>query len=622
MIFDEMSLSVHAGHRVGVVGRNGIGKSSLFLLLLGRLLPEEGDVKLPRRWVIAHLEQEVAPRAVSALEWTIDGDRPLRETERAIEEAGRRGDEHRLAMLYAEMEAIDAYTAETRAARILDGLGFAAGDLSRRVDEFSGGWRIRLNLAQTLMCRADLLLLDEPTNHLDLDATLWLEHWLKQREGTTLVISHDRDFLDRIATDVVHLEGGHARTYRGNYRSFERQRTEALALRRSMHEKQRAREREIRAFVERFRYKASKARQAQSRLKELARLTASAPAHVDSPYRFSFPDAGKMSTPLVQFEAGALGYPGAAPVLEGVRLRLAPGDRVGLLGRNGAGKSTLLRSLAGELPLLGGEEQRGRHAGVGYFAQHTVETLDADRGAIQHLAALRPDATEQEMRTYIGGWGFPGDMAFRPSGSLSGGEKARLALAVVAWRRPALLLLDEPTNHLDLDMRHALTMALQACEGALVLVSHDRRLVENSVDEFLLVADGRVRAWDGTLDEYRDWLLRRDDDARHRRPESGARPSSASRRRASARKREAVRPLRDALREIEQRIAGLAPQVRALGDELADTGTYRRLSGEELGELITRHERSRADLDRLETRWVEVSERLEAASRNASPGLR
>ena len=286
---------------------------------------------------------------------------------------------------------------------------------------------------------------------------------------------------------------------------------------------------------------------------------------------------------------------------------------MGLLGRNGAGKSTLLRSLAGELPLRAGEEERGRHAGVGYFAQHTVETLSPDRSAMQHLAALRPEATEQAMRTWIGGWGFPGDMAFHPSRSLSGGEKARLALAVVAWRRPALLLLDEPTNHLDLEMRHALTLALQAYEGALVLVSHDRRLVENSVDEFLLVAEGRVRAWDGTLDEYRDWLLRRDDDARRGRPESGARPDPASRRRAEARRREAVRPLRDALRDIERRIAGLEPEVRALGDELADTGTYRRLSGEELGELITRHERSRADLSRLETEWMEVSERLEAA---------
>ena len=612
-IFDEMNLTVHAGHCVGVVGRNGIGKSSLFLLLLGRLLPEEGDVKLPRRWVIAHLEQEIALRPVSALEWTIDGDRPLREIERAIEKAEQRGDERRLALLYAELEAIDAYTAQARAARILDGLGFDSEDLSRPVGEFSGGWRIRLNLAQTLMCRSDLLLLDEPTNHLDLDATLWLEHWLKHRDGTTLVISHDRDFLDRVATDVAHLEGGDARSYRGNYSSFERQRADTLALRQSMYERQQARVREIRAFVDRFRYKASKARQAQSRLKELERLKQSAPAHADSPYRFAFPSPGKMSTPLVQLEDAALGYPGAAPVLAEVRLRLAPGDRLGLLGRNGAGKSTLLRSIAGELPLLAGEEMRGRYAGVGYFAQHTVETLSPGRSAMQHLAALRPDATEQAMRTYLGGWGFPGDMAFHPSASLSGGEKARLALAVVAWRRPALLLLDEPTNHLDLDMRHALTMALQDYEGALVLVSHDRRLIENSVEEFLLVAEGRLRAWDGTLDEYRDWLLGRDAEPRRIRSDSGTRSNSAVRRREEARKREQVQPLRKALREMERRIEGLEPEVRTLSAQLADTDTYQRLSGPELSDLIARYKRSRARLDRLEAEWMETSERLEAA---------
>ena len=611
-IFDGMSLTVHAGHRVGIVGRNGVGKTSLFLLLRGRLLSEEGDVKLPRRWVVAYLEQEIALRPVSALDWTMDGDRPLRDTQRAIEKAEACGGDRRLAELYARLEAIDAYTAEARAGRILAGLGFDAGDFSRPVGEFSGGWRIRLNLAQTLMCRSDLLLLDEPTNHLDLDATLWLEHWLKDRDGTTLVISHDRDFLDRVATDVVHLEGGKAQSYRGNYRSFERQRADTLALRRSTHAKQQARVREIRAFVDRFRYKASKARQAQSRLKELERMAQSAPAHVDSPYRFSFPSPGKMSTPLVQLEGAALGYPGAAPVLADVYLRLGPGDRVGLLGRNGAGKSTLLRGLAGELSLLGGEERRGRHAAVGYFAQHTVETLHPRESGMRHLAALRPEATEQAMRDYLGGWGFPGDMAFHPSASLSGGEKARLALAVVAWRRPALLLLDEPTNHLDLDMRQALTHALQDYEGALVIVSHDRRLIENSVDEFKLVADGSLRAWDGTLDEYRDWLLRRDREPRRGRPDSRAQPSAAARRREEARRREQVRPLRNALREIERRIAGLEPEVRALREELADARTYRRLSGEQLSELITRHERSRVCLAGLESQWVEMCERLEA----------
>ena len=611
VLFDDLDLAVYAGHRAGVVGRNGAGKSSLFLLLLGRLLPEEGDVQLPRRWVIAHLEQETAPRPVGALDWVMDGDRPLREMQRAIERTEVRSDHRRLAELHAGLEAIDAYTAPTRAARILAGLGFDAEEFSRPFTEFSGGWRIRLNLAQTLMCRSDLLLLDEPTNHLDLDATLWLAHWLKHRDGTTLVISHDRDFLDRIATDVVHLEGGRARAYRGNYSSFERQRGDTLALRQATYEKQQARIREIHTFVARFRYKASKARQAQSRLKELERMVRIAPAHVDSPYQFSFPSPGKVSNPLVRLAGATLGYR-EMPVLTGVHLTLAPGDRVALLGRNGAGKSTLLRSLAGELPLLAGEETRGPHAAVGYFAQHTVETLNPDQSAIAHLAALRPGATSQAMRDYLGGWGFPGDMAFHPSASLSGGEKARLALAVVAWRRPALLLLDEPTNHLDLEMRHALTLALQACEGALVLVSHDRHLIENSVDALLLVARGRLCAYDGTLDEYRDRLLERG--AEPRRPRPDARSSAAARRREGARQRERVQPLREALRAIERHIEGLQPEVQALSDELADAGTYRRLNGEQLAGLITRHQHSRARLARLEEEWLEMSERLEAAS--------
>ena len=614
-LFEGLDLTVHAGHRVGVVGRNGAGKSSLFLLLLGRLLPEEGDVKVPRRWVIAHLAQDVEPRPASALDWVMDGDGPLRELQRRVAVAEAAGDHRRQAELYAGLEAIDAYTAETRAARILHGLGFDAEDHRRPFTEFSGGWRIRLNLARTLMCRSDLLLLDEPTNHLDLDATLWLTHWLTRREGTTLVISHDRDFVDRVATDVIHLEGGRARGYRGNYAAFERRRGEELAQRQAMREKQEARAREIRAFVTRFGAKASKARQARSRVKELGRLLRIAPAHVDSPYRFSFPNPEKASNPLLRIEGATLGYP-AAPVLAEVELSLQPGQRMALLGRNGAGKSTLLRSLAGEVPLLAGEQERGRYATVGYFAQHTIETLAPGRNGMEHLAALRSGATEQAMRNYLGGWGFSGDMAFVPSASLSGGEKARLALALVAWRRPALLLLDEPTNHLDLEMRHALTLALQDYEGALLLVSHDRHLIENSVDAFLLVAERRLRPYEGTLDEYRDWLLDRAQGSRTEELRTGrraARTDPAARRREGARKRERTRSLRMTLGTIEQRMEGLRSQLAALSDELADTGTYQRLSNEQVTDLVTRHHRYRTRLERLEDEWMQVSEQIEAA---------
>ena len=610
-LFTGLDVTVHAGHRAGIVGRNGVGKSSLFLLLRGRLLPEEGDVRLPRSWTVAHLVQETVPSPVSALEWTMDGDRPLREVQRRIEAADAGGDHQRLAALYAELDALDGYTAEARAGRILDGLGFDGEDFSRSVADFSGGWRIRLNLAQTLMCRSDLLLLDEPTNHLDLDAVMWLEQWLVRRTGTTLLISHDRDFLDRTATDIVHLEGGRARGYRGGYSLFESQRSERLARERATYEKQQRRAREIRAFVTRFGAKATKARQARSRMRELERLALIAPAHADSSYRFSFPDPEKMSDPLLHIEDAGLGY-GGSPVLAGVRLTLRPGARIGLLGRNGAGKSTLLRSIAGELPLVAGRCERGRNAPVGYFAQHTMETLVPTMSPMEHLAEAEPEATDQAIRNYLGGWGFSGDAAFGRSALLSGGEKARLALALIAWRKPAVLLLDEPTNHLDLDMRHALTVALQSYGGALVIVSHDRHLLGSNVDDLLLVADGGVTPYDGTLDDYRDWLLGRDD-APATAPQS-VRDTAAARRREGARARERVKPLRDALRAIEGQLKELQSKLDAITAELADTEAYRRLSGEAVTDLIARHKRYRARLERLEEEWIVASEKLDAAS--------
>ena len=634
-LFTGLDLTVHAGHRAGVVGRNGAGKSSLFLLLRGRLLPEEGDVQLPRSWTIAHLDQETRPTPASALDWTMDGDPPLRAVQRRIQAAEAEGAHHRLAPLYAELEAIDGYTAEARAGQILHGLGFGREDFGRAVADFSGGWRIRLNLARTLMCRSDLLLLDEPTNHLDLDAVIWLEQWLLRRAGTTLLISHDRDFLDRTATGVVHLEGGRARTYRGGYTAFERQRAERAAQERADREKQQRRVREIEAFVNRFRAKATKARQAQSRMKELARLALIAPAHAASPYRFSFPNPEKASDPLLRLEDAAFGYQerdedgegagsahedGGAPVLAGVRLILRPGARVGLLGKNGAGKTTLMRGLAGESTLLAGHCERGGNASVGYFAQHTGETLVPSLSPMQHLAAAGGGAggstggrpADQTMRDYLGGWGFPGDAAFGRCAFLSGGEKARLALALIAWRKPAVLLLDEPTNHLDLDMRHALTVALQAYEGALVVVSHDRHLLANTVDELLLVAHGRVAPWDGTLADYREWLLGRDGDP----PDAprAERDPAAARRREGARRRERAKPLRDALRAIEKQLEELQARLDAIAAELSDTEVYARLSSAEVTDLVTRHKRYRARVERLEEEWLAVSEQLEAAS--------
>ena len=612
-LFTGLDLTVHAGHRAGVVGRNGVGKTTLFLLLRGRLVPEEGDVRVPRSWIIAHLAQETEASPATALDWTMDGDRPLRAVQRRIEAAAANGDDGRLAALYAELEAIDGYTAEARAGRILDGLGFDPEDLARPVADFSGGWRIRLNLAQTLMCRSDLLLLDEPTNHLDLDAVLWLEQWLVRRSGTALLISHDRDFLDRTATDIVHLEGGLARGYRGGFSSFERQRSERLARERATFEKQRRRAREIEAFVTRFGAKASKARQARSRLKELERLAVIAPAHADSPYRFSFPDPERVSDPLLHVEDASLGYEGSAPVLADVNLILRPGARIGLLGRNGAGKSTLMRGIAGELPLLAGGCERGHHAPVGYFAQHTMETLESSKSPMAHLSTADPQASDQAVRNFLGGWGFPGDAAFMRSSLLSGGEKARLALALIAWRKPALLLLDEPTNHLDLDMRHALTVALQSYGGALVIVSHDRHLLGSTVEELLLVADGRVAPWDGTLDDYRTWLLGRDE-LSPAAASTSARETAAARRRAGARERARLKPLRDELRAIEDRLTELQSKVESVTGQLADSESYQRLSGEEVAALVARHKRYQAGVERLEAEWMALSEKLDAAN--------
>ena len=611
-LFTGLDLVVHAGHRAGVVGRNGVGKTSLFLLLRGRLLPEEGDVRVPRSWTIAHLAQETEASPATALDWTMDGDRPLRAVQCRIEAAEREGDHRRLAALYAELEAIDGYTAEARAGRILDGLGFDPEDLARPVADFSGGWRIRLNLAQTLMCRSDLLLLDEPTNHLDLDAVMWLEQWLVRREGTSLLISHDRDFLDRAATDIVHLENGRARAYRGGYSSFERQRTERLATERATWEKQQRRAREIQAFVTRFGAKASKARQARSRVKELERLALVAPALADSPYRFIFPNPEKVSNPLLLIEDAGFGY-GGAPVLSEVDLTLQPGARIGLLGRNGAGKTTLMRGIAGELSVAAGHLERGRNASVGYFTQHTMETLAPAKSPMEHLAAADPKATNQTIRNYLGGWGFPGDMAFARSGLLSGGEKARLALALIAWRKPGVLLLDEPTNHLDLDMRHALTVALQSYGGALVVVSHDRHLLGNTVDELLLVANGRVAPWDGTLDEYRDWLLGREETVTPAEPRA-VRDSAAERRRAGAQARARLKPLRDKLRAVEDKLEEVQSKLASVTAVLADTDAYHRLSSEEVTDLVARHKRYRARVERLEEEWMAVSERLDAAT--------
>ena len=625
-IFDKLNLTIHAGHRVGVVGRNGVGKTTLFLLIRQRLLPDEGDVLLPNNWRIAHMQQEPPSADLPALEFVLDGDKALRRVQGEIRKAEDRNDDHTLGELYAKLEAVDGYTAESRAAEVMYGLGFTADDLVKPVSEFSGGWRIRLNLAQTLMCPSDLLLLDEPTNHLDLDAIIWLETWLRRYPGTLLVISHDRDFLDRTVTHIAHLSGRRAMMYRGNYASFERQHSEHLSRQQSLYRKQQERIAEIERFVARFRAKASKARQAQSRLKELERMVRIAPAHVDSPFDFTFPNPKKISNPVLTCDHAAFGYDAASPVLTEVTLRIYPGSRIGLLGRNGAGKTTLLRTLAGELPLLGGDLFHGPHSPTAYFAQHQVEILSVDESPLWHLQSLDEDAREQTLRDYLGGWGFPGKMAIDPIRFLSGGEKARVALALIASQRPALLLLDEPTNHLDLEMRLSLTLALQSYDGAIVIVSHDRHLLRNVADEFLLVADAAVRNFDGDLDDYASWLKStRASDGLSAGTSTGlsaggfggiSERQSAdrrNRRRASARQRETMRPLRERLQSLEARVTQLHAKVDTIEARLADAETYE--DKEMLTELLKTQAKAREDLAAAEDAWLAASEALEEAER-------
>jgi ATP-binding cassette, subfamily F, member 3 len=605
-LFSHLSCTVHPGQKIGLIGRNGAGKSTFFAMLLGRIAPDEGELRVPSTWRLAHMAQQVTVTDRPALDYVLDGHRELRQVERAIADAERRDDPLELARLHGSFADLGGYEAEARAAEILNGLGFSAAEFKEPFRAFSGGWRIRLNLAQALMAPADLLLLDEPTNHLDLDTTLWLEGWLGRFPGTLLIIAHDRDFLDAITDHIVHLHDGRADTYRGNYSSFERQRAEALAHQLVAFEKQQAEARHIQSFVDRFRAKASKARQVQSRLKALERMEAVAPVYADSPYQFSFTNPEKMSNPLLTLDDVDVGY-GGTPVLSGIKRSVLPGARIGVLGTNGAGKSTLLKCLVGTLAPLQGEVVRGQHSRIGYFAQHQLETLSAEASALEQLSSAHPDRREQWCRTYLGSWGFSGPLAERPVARLSGGEKARLALAMIALTQPALLVLDEPTNHLDLDMREALGLALQDYAGALLVVSHDRSLLKRTVDEFWLVEDGRVTTYKDDLEDYaasRAGAVQRKPVQHDRREE----------RRAAAQQRQQEKPLRDLIRRHERDMETIGDQLRAAEERLADPEVYQSLPPAQLDGLLAEAGRLRQALERAEHAWLEASEALEQLS--------
>ena len=612
LLLSDAELSIHPGQHIGVIGANGSGKSSLFKLLMGEISADAGELFIPSDWRIAHMAQELATSERSALDFVIDGDPVLRSIENDIEKALANEDNNRLAKAYEQMDTINGYDAHSRAEQLLHGLGFHQSEISRPVNSFSGGWRIRLNLAQSLMSPSDLLLLDEPTNHLDLDATLWLEGWLKSYIGTLLVISHDRDFLDNVVSRVIQLEHQKTNSYKGNYSAFERLRGERLALQQASFEKQQKRRKDVEAFVARFRYKASKAKQAQSRLKELQRMESIAPAHVDSPFYFNFPVSKKAFGALVNISQGVLGYSGKA-VLNDVNFDLQPGTRIGLLGPNGAGKSTLISSLTGDLDLINGVRVFGENLKVGYFAQHQLEVLDLQASPLLHIQRITPTATEQEIRNFLGGFDFHNDKALDSIQDFSGGEKARVALALIVWQKPNLLLLDEPTNHLDLEMRHALTMALQSYEGALVVISHDRHLLRNTVDEFYLVAKGVVGEFKGDIKDYQNWLKNfvRDVSPTDSPVIESTQDKKANRQKA-ARDRHKLAPVTKKIRQLEVLIAQLEGQLKEVENQLSDETIYKDDKKRVLTDALENQADIKQQLKNCEEQWLESQEQLES----------
>jgi ATP-binding cassette subfamily F protein 3 len=505
VLIENASFQIHAGQRMGVIGANGCGKSTMFAMLLGELEADDGELALDPKDEIAHVAQESPHGSGSAVDYVLDGDVELRTVQAAIAEGESDAAKPDLHLLYERLEAIDGFTAESRASRLLHGLGFAADEFGKAVKEFSGGWRMRLNLARALMCRSDILLLDEPTNHLDLPAILWLERWLKRYEGILLLISHDRDFLDQICTRILHIENETISLFTGNYSQFEVLRAEQLSQQQAMYVRQKKQIKHIQSYVDRFRYKASKARQAQSRIKMLERMEQIAPAHVDSPFQFRFIEPKKQPQHLLGLMDATLGY-GDDIILENVNLNLSAGDRIGLLGVNGAGKSTLVKALSTGGTLLKGERLLSKDTKIGYFAQHQLELLHPERSPIDHLRDYAPADREQDHRNYLGRFGFSGERIFEPVAPFSGGEKARLVLALMIRQGPNLLLLDEPTNHLDLEMRQALSIALIEYTGALVVISHDRHLLRSVCDELLIVHDGIVDRFNRSIDDYPTWL--------------------------------------------------------------------------------------------------------------------
>jgi ATP-binding cassette subfamily F protein 3 len=613
VLLENADITIFPGHHVGLVGRNGTGKSSLFALLRQELSVEQGSCEVPKAWRIASVQQETPALERSALDYVLDGDTELRELEAQLAQAEADHDGHAIGTLHDKLATIGGYDAAARAAALLDGLGFQPEQIYHPVKAFSGGWRMRLNLAQALIARADLLLLDEPTNHLDVDAIFWLEDWLQRYPGTLMVISHDRDFLDATVQHIVHIENCTATSYSGNYSSFERQQAEHIAQQQAQFEKEQTQRKHLQSYIDRFRYKASKAKQAQSRIKALERLQASAPLRAASGFNFQFKPPAQLPNPLLTLEKVQAGY-GDTVILRDIKFNLVPGSRIGLLGRNGAGKSTLVKLLAGELKAQSGVVALNPGVSLGYFAQHQLESLDVQATPLQHLQRLDSVATEQQLRDFIGGFGFSGDAATARVGPMSGGEKARLVLALIVYQKPNMLLLDEPTNHLDSTMREALVYALQDFDGAMVIVSHDRHLLRTTVDEFYLVANQHVEPFAGDLDAYHDWLKQHAQQQKTATTQSSSgKTDRKAEKRQEAERRQALKPLKDRVKKAEQAMQKFEQQLSALNEALADNSLYEAQRKDELTELLQQQAHAQVQLAQAEAEWLEAEEAIQEA---------
>ena len=613
-LLNNASLTIYPGQRIGLIGKNGTGKSSLFALIEGKISHDSGDIRLPKHWQLATVKQETPALDIPALDYVLQGDSELQQLQQLLRQAEDDDDGFKQAEYHARLDEIGAYSAPARAAKLLNGLGFSQQEQQQPVKSFSGGWRMRLNLAQALMCRTDLLLLDEPTNHLDLETVLWLEQHLAGLDTTQIIISHDRDFLNATTTQTVELTQQQLILYGGNYDFYQQERAQRLTQQQAAYLKQQAHIQHLQSFIDRFKAKATKAVQAQSRIKALARLERIAPAHLDSEFSFQFAQPDHLPNPLLKLEHINLGY-GDKTVLHDIDLSVESGARYGLLGVNGSGKSTLIKAISGSLKPLNGQIIRAEKLKIGYFAQHQLETLRADQSPVWHIQQLSPAVREQEIRNFLGSFAFIGDMALQPIAPFSGGEKARLALAMIVWQKPNLLLLDEPTNHLDLDMRHALTVALQTFKGALIVVSHDRSLLESTTDALIYLSDGELKHFDGDLSNYRQWRLTQDQHNGEQPQDSRDNHNRKEQKRIEAQQRQQrarlIKPLLKNIEKAERDMGNWQQQRKQHEAFLASEEAYLDENQTKLQQTLTQLAELKVKLTQTEEKWLEWQQEVE-----------